>query len=210
MIWVNICMGYIKDPPAPVPEYIRIGDRRWPVRDLLQEQPRRGVPSPKGNMFQFVLCEPFTQWPVGLTKFANPQNVAQKPLNGDMYQWSLIMTPDWYYKSSRRLTMTVPFIAVKQMYIKPQQSYWQFYFRTEAEMLLAVEQSPAAQWLAIGHRLPAARIRKPQDDTNDILSAYRSRGQDRLQRDQRGRSQLDNPVSIQDTGENGYIIQHHK
>lgn len=120
------------------------------------------------------------------------------------------MTPKSYLATDRRLVITVPFIAVKQMYIKPQQSYWQFYFRTEAEMLLAVEQSPPAQWLAIGHRLPAARIRKPQDDTNDILSAYRSRGQDRLQRDQRGRPQLDNPVSIQDTGENGYIIQHHK
>ena len=210
MIWVNICMGYIKDPPAPVPEYIRIGNRRWRVRDLLQNRRQRGPSSPRGNMFQFRLCEPFTQWPVGLTKFATPVNVAQKSVNGDMYQWSLIMTPDWYYPRSRRLTVTVPFVAVKQMSIRPQQSYWQFYFRTEEEMHQAREQSSPAQWLAIGHRLPVAGTRKPQDDTNDILSAYRSRGQDRLQRDKPGRTQLDHPVSIQDTGENGYIIQHHK
>ena len=198
-----------KYPEIPPPEFIRIGDRRWAVKDLLRPVPSRGLPSPKGRMFQFELCEPYTQWPASLVRFASPQNVAQRSLRGDMYQYSLILAPSRYYQGSRRLRTQVPFIATKQMYAKLRQSYWQFYFRTEAELQQCLQESPPGQWLAAGHRIPSKITRQPQDDTNNILSTYRSRGQNRIQRNSPRGTQLDNSVSIQDSGQDGYIVQHH-
>jgi hypothetical protein len=209
MIWVNIFMIYNKDPAAPVPEFIRIGDRQWKTQDLLTPIKTRGLQTPKGTVFQFVLCEPYTKWPATLSKFATPQNVAQRSMRGEMYQYSLILAPSRYYQVSRHIRTQVPFVATKQMYAKIRQSYWQFYFRTQAELQQCLQESPPGQWLAAGHRVPNLIKRQPQDDTNDILSTYRSRGQDRIQRNSRGRTQLDHSVSIQDNGEDGYIIQHH-
>lgn len=201
-------MGYQlkKDPDLPPPEYIEVRGQRYRTADLLPPERRTG-PAPAGGNVLFRLCEPYQHWPAGWHKLTAPINVAQRSLNGEFYGFSMILAPAQFHNSpaQRRIITQVPFIAVKQNFLKPT-AYWQFYFRTQAELDQCRQESPEGQWLAAGHRVTLAQ-RKPQDDKNNLLHTYRSRGQDRLQRNKRGRSQLVDPIPVSHIGENGNPIK---
>jgi hypothetical protein len=199
-------MGYQlkKDPDLPPPESITVNNIRYRVLDLLPQIGRVAGPQ-QGTTQHFRLLPPYTQWPPQLTKLSAPTLVASRILRGEYYPFSLIFSPT---ATNRQLTTTVPFVAIKQHWSKRLTAYWQFYFRTEAEMQLCLTQSPAGQWIAAGHRITGLRrLERPQDDKNNLLHTYRSRGQDRLQRNKRGRSQLVDPIPVSNPGENGHAVE---
>jgi hypothetical protein len=206
MIWVNIFMGYQlkKDPDLPQPESIVIKDREYLLKDIVPTIGRVAGPQ-QGTTQHFRLLPPYTQWPPQLTKLSAPTLVASRILRGEYYPFSLIFSPT---ATTRTLVTTVPFVAIKQHWSKRLTAYWQFYFRTEVEMQLCLTESPAGQWVAAGHRITGLRrLERPQDDKNNLLHTYRSRGQDRLQRNKRGRSQLVDPVPVSHNGENGHAVE---
>jgi hypothetical protein len=201
-------MGYQlkKDPDLPLPEYIEVRGQRYKTSELLPPERRTG-PAPAGGNMMFRLCQPYQHWPAGWAKLAGPINVAQRSLNGDFYGHSMILAPAQFQHSPAQRVMTtlVPFVAVRQNFLK-ENAYWQFYFRTQAEMQQCLRESPDGQWLAAGHRMTLAD-RKPQDDKNNLLHTYRSRGQNRIQRNKRGGSQLVDPVPISNSGPNGHAVE---
>ena len=198
-------MGYQSKYPADVvPESIIVNNQEYLVRDLIPGVGRVAGPQ-SGTTQQFRLLPPYTHWPFKLNRLSTPVVVAHKISRGEYYPFSLIFSPT---APNRKLTTTVPFVAVKHQWSKRDAAYWQFHFRTQEEMQLCLAQSPAGQWIAAGHRITGLRrIERPQDDTNNILHTYRSRGQDRLQRNKRGRSQLVDPVSISHSSENGHAVE---
>ena len=201
-------MGYQpkKDPDLPPPEYIEVRGQRYKTLDLLPV-PQRTGPVPRGGNMMFRLCEPYRHWPVGWSRLSGPINVAQRSLNGEFYGHSMIMAPKHVQSrpEQRRIQTQVPFVAVRQNFLK-ENAYWQFYFRTQAEMQQCIKESPDGQWLAAGHRVNLAD-RKPQDDKNNLLHTYRSRGQDRIQRNKRGGSQLVDSIPISHSSENGHAVE---
>jgi hypothetical protein len=199
-------MGYRlkKDPDLPPPESITVNNTQYRVLDLLPAIARVSGPQ-QGTMQNFQLLPPYTQWPTQLSKLSAPILVASKIMRGEYYPFSLIFSPS---TDTRNLTTTVPFVAVRQHWSKNNTAYWQFYFRTQEELQQCLKESPAGQWIAAGHRIRARRLlERPQDDKNNLLHTYRSRGQDRLQRNKRGRPQLVDPIPVSNPGENGHAVE---
>jgi hypothetical protein len=198
-------MGYqSKYPPDIVVESITVNNKNYRIQDLIPEVGRVAGPEP-GTTQHFELLPPYTQWPTRLTRLSVPTHVAHRIMRGEYYPFSLIFSPT---TCMRKLVTTVPFVAIRQQWSKRQSAYWQFYFRTQAELQQCLAESPAGQWIAAGHRTPSRRLlERPQDDKNNLLHTYRSRGQDRLQRNKRGGSQLVDTIPVSNPGENEHAVE---
>jgi len=193
-----------KYPPDVVVESITVNNKNYLIRDLIPEVGRVAGPE-SGTTQHFALLPPYSEWPDRLARLSTPTHVAHRIMRGEYYPYSLIFSPT---TTMRKLVTTVPFVAIKQNWSKRQSAYWQFYFRTQAEMQQCLAESPAGQWYAAGHRVaPLIRRERPQDDTNNLLHTYRSRGQDRLQRNKRGGSQLLDPILVPNPGKNGNSVE---
>jgi len=135
-------------PPAPIPEYIKVGEQTWRVADLMPK-PKKRLPVQPGRIVSYELLPPYTKWPVGYSKFNGVRTLRTRRFNHEEYQASLILSPT---TDRRTICVKVPFIAIKGCLniFEGEGNCWTFWFRTKLELELAKAQSPQGQWLAQG------------------------------------------------------------
>jgi hypothetical protein len=184
----------IKDPAAPIPEYINIGNRRWSVKEITPQPVRYSGHPPKGFSMRFRLMAPYTQWPAGYAKYISGCQVPQRIMNGEAYGSCMLLTPAWHVRQPalRHLTTTVPFVAVRFSMTHPERrNYWGFWFRSDAERDQCYRESPVGQWLATGHRQTITVFKKEtQNDQDNILYAHYGGSENRIQEYQPGGTRL--------------------
>ena len=175
---------HIKEPEAPIPEYIEVNNRRWSVKEITPPVPQRLRHPPKGCRMRFCLREPYTQWPAGFGKYITGRPIPQRVLNGEVYGSCMLLTPAWYVRGAdlRRLVTSVPFVAVRFAQTGSEQRYyWAFWFRSDAERDQCYKESPVGQWLATGHRVTMPVFKKEtQNDQDSLLYAHYGGSQDRI------------------------------
>ena len=175
---------HIKDPAAPIPDYIEINNRRWNIQELL-DRPQTQKIAPRGYSMRFRLLEPYSQWPAGFARYITGCQMAQRVLNGEVYTSCMFLTPAWHRQDPllRKIVTRVPFVAVRFSVKGPDQRYfWGFWFRSDLERDQCCKESPDGQWLATGHRLTTTIFKKEtQNDQDNLLYAHYGGSPDRIQ-----------------------------